>query len=98
MLAITKSIFRHSVVTNKNVVRNSLSSLEINYRSMYGNVNNDKLINESSSDRDTKQNQDLPDYNTTVDVDSHKLTRPTARVPPRRWTGLDDLAERTKVS
>ena len=97
MLGIPKSILRHSVVTNKNVVRNSLSSLEINYRS-YGNVNKDKLINESSSDRDTKQNPDLPDYNTTVDVDSHKLTRPTARVPPRRWTGLDDLAERTKVS
>lgn len=97
MLAIPKSIFRHSVVTNKNVLRNSLSSLEINYRS-YGNVNKDKLINESSSDRDTKRNPDLPDYNTTVDVDSHKLTRPTARVPTRRWTGLDDLAERTKGS
>ena len=97
MLAIPKSIFRHSVVTNKNVLRNSLSSLEINYRS-YGNVNKDKLTNESSSDRDTKRNPDLPDYNTTVDVDSHKLTRPTARVPTRRWTGLDDLAERTKVS
>lgn len=55
-----------------------------------------------SKDGDTAR-PDLPDYNTSVDVHSHKLTRPTARPKPsastaKRWEGLKDLAERTKGS
>ncbi|XP_033751849.1 LOW QUALITY PROTEIN: uncharacterized protein LOC117335775 [Pecten maximus] len=50
------------------------------------------------------QNADLPDYNTSVDIHEHKLSRPTAP-PPRpgpppgvRWKGLRDLEQRTKGS
>ena len=38
---------------------------------------------------------ELPDYNTDVNVHTHKLTRPTK--PPPRWVGLKDLKTRTKV-
>lgn len=40
----------------------------------------------------------LPDYNTTVDVDSHRLTRPQKPPPTLQWEGLKDLEERTKGS
>ena len=38
---------------------------------------------------------ELPDYNTDVNVHTHKLTRPTK--PPPSWLGLKDLKNRTKV-
>ncbi|CAH1263506.1 Hypp2721 [Branchiostoma lanceolatum] len=52
----------------------------------------------SSSSR--KQPVDLPDFNTDVDVHTHRLKRPE-RPPPspaRRWAGLEGLRERTEGS
>ena len=61
-----------------------------------------KESSESEATTTSKLNPDLPDYNTTIDVDSHKLSRPIAKpqrtAPSKRWTGMDDLAERTKVN
>ncbi|XP_060065095.1 uncharacterized protein LOC132545423 [Ylistrum balloti] len=61
----------------------------------------------NASDPDTNvrtQNAELPDYNTSVDIHEHKLSRPTAP-PPKpgppagaRWKGLQDLQQRTKGS
>ena len=39
----------------------------------------------------------LPDYNTSVEVGSHRLTRPQKPPPTPKWEGLKDLEERTKV-
>lgn len=39
----------------------------------------------------------LPDYNTSVEVDSHRLSRPQKPPPTLQWEGLKDLEERTKV-
>ncbi|XP_035686362.1 uncharacterized protein LOC118422737 [Branchiostoma floridae] len=47
-----------------------------------------------------KQPVDLPDFNTDVDVHTHRLKRPE-RPPPspaRRWVGLEGLRERTEGS
>lgn len=40
----------------------------------------------------------LPDYNTSVEVGSHRLTRPQKPPPTPKWEGLKDLEERTKGS
>ncbi|XP_061182762.1 uncharacterized protein LOC133191091 [Saccostrea echinata] len=40
----------------------------------------------------------LPDYNTSVDINSHRLTRPKKPPPTPKWEGLQTLAERTKGS
>lgn len=40
----------------------------------------------------------LPDYNTSVEVDSHRLSRPKKPPPTLQWEGLKDLEERTKGS
>jgi hypothetical protein len=40
----------------------------------------------------------LPDYDTSVDIHSHRLTRPQAPPPTPKWVGLQDLQERTKVT
>ncbi|XP_062610907.1 uncharacterized protein LOC134272725 [Saccostrea cucullata] len=40
----------------------------------------------------------LPDYNTSVDINSHRLTRPQKPPPTPKWEGLQALAERTKGS
>lgn len=39
----------------------------------------------------------LPDYNTSIDIHSHRLTRPQKPPPALKWEGLQDLRERTKV-
>lgn len=47
----------------------------------------------------SRTNPDLPDYNTSVNVHEHKLTRPGVRNTEHslRWKGLKDLPARTKV-
>lgn len=70
-----------------------------NIRSI-GSTAKDDAAQESS----TAPKPDLPDYNTPIDIESHKLTRPKSKpktVAPSvsgKWIGLDALAERTKVS
>lgn len=70
-----------------------------NFRSIGSTVKDDTVKESSPAPK-----PDLPDYNTPIDVDSHKLTRPKSRprtVAPSvsgKWIGLDALAERTKGS
>ncbi|XP_053384227.1 uncharacterized protein LOC128550095 [Mercenaria mercenaria] len=48
----------------------------------------------------TNNSTDLPDYNTSVNVHEHKLTRPVAKpvAETQKWKGLQDLKSRAKTS